>query len=300
MPITHDASAVTVIIPTRNRPDALCRALAAIAVAAPPGTDVLVVDSAGDTSGTREVAAAAGVRYVRAELPGAALARNLGLASTSASVAVFTDDDCCPRPGWLEPLAAPFADPAVGFVTGEVIGPGEGTAADIVGIGEQRWRWPGDPLRMGSGANMAFRRDTALSIGGFDTSLGPGAPIPSGEDHELFLRALHRGWEGRHAPTSIVDHDDGRTRWQTVRLCYGYGLGSGEICRRARRLDPALARTMLRTRLWSEGIRAVGRDLRRGWEVPALRGVAMTLGVVVGRVRGGRAPVDAGVQPLKR
>lgn len=292
---------MTVVVATRNRPDQLRQALAAIAASVARGTDVLVVDSAGDTAASGEVAADAGARYVRAEQPGLSVARNLGLESTGAVVVAFTDDDCRPRPGWLEPLVEPFSDPHVGFVTGQVVGAGEGTAADVTGLSARRWSWPDDPLHMGSGANMAVRRLAAVEVGGFDAALGAGARVPSGEDHDLFLRALHAGWEGRHAPASVVDHDDRRSRWQTLRLCYGYGVGSGVICHRARAMDPAVARRMLRTRLWDSGLRGVARDLRRGWEVPALRGAAMAAGVVVGRLRDARGPADSRrAQPRNR
>lgn len=296
---------MTVVVATRDRPEPLASALAAIARAAPGGTDVLVVDSAGQSTAAEHVAARAGARYVRAERPGLSVARNLALASTTAVVVAFTDDDCRPRPGWLEPLVAPFADPAVGFATGEVVGAGEGTAADVVGLGEACWRWPDDPLLMGSGANMALRREAALAVGGFDAALGAGAPVPSGEDHDLFLRALHAGWEGRHVPASVVDHHDHRGRWQTVRLCYRYGIGSGVLCHRAQALDRRVARRMVRTRLWERGLRAVARDLRRGWELPAARGLAMTAGVVVGLARRRVAWADSASvagpdQPRKR
>jgi glycosyltransferase involved in cell wall biosynthesis len=292
---------VTVLIATRNRPDQLRGALAAVAAAAPAGTDVLVVDSAGDTEATRAVVAAAGVRYVRADRPGLSVARNVGVGHTSAAIVAFTDDDCRPRDGWLEALTAPFEDPAVGFVTGRVIGAGSGTAADVVDIGDERWRWPDDPVGMGSGANMAIRRAVLEEVGGFDPGIGAGAPIPSAEDHELFLRALHAGWEGRHAPRSVVDHDDRRGRWAGVRLCYGYGVGSGVVCRRASDLDPTVGRRMLRERLWDRGVRTIARDLRRGWEIPALRGLAMVLGVLRGRVRRVGRPGAAEVgQPRNR
>ena len=300
MPDARPDPTVTVVVATRNRPDQLGAALDAIAGAVAPGTDVLVVDSAGDTPATRSVAEAAGVRYVRADRPGLSVARNLGVATTDADVVAFTDDDCRPRRGWLESLMAPFDDPAVGFVTGQVVGTGEGTAADVVDLGAPRWRWPDDPAHMGSGANMAIRCAVIEGVGGFDPRLGAGAPIPSAEDHELFLRALHAGWEGRHAPESVVDHLDARSRWETVRLCYGYGVGSGVLCRRARALDPAVSRRMLRTRLWRDGVRSVAADLRRGWEVPALRGAAMTLGVVAGRIRGDGRSAAPVVQPPKR
>jgi GT2 family glycosyltransferase len=304
VPDPRSAPAVTVVVATRNRPDQLRGALAAIAASVGSRTDVLVVDSAGDTEASRAVADEAGARYVRSDRPGLSVARNLGVASTDAEVVAFTDDDCRPRSGWLAPLVTPFEEARVGFVTGQVVGSGEGTAADVPDLGAPRWRWPDDPAHMGSGANMAVRRAAVLQVGGFDARLGAGAPIPSAEDHDLFLRALHAGWEGRHAAGSVVDHLDERTRWETVRLCYRYGVGAGVLCGRARALDPVVARRMLRARLWHDGVRSVVADLRRGWEVPALRGAAMTLGVVAGRVRAGRrtttGDVDAGPRPQPR
>lgn len=289
------------LVATRNRPRQLRLALAAILDAAPAGTDVLVVDSAGDTAAALDVATGAGVRYVRSDRPGLSVARNLGASRTGAPLIAFTDDDCRPRRGWLEAITAPFSDPAVGFVTGQVVGTGTGTAADVVGVGAERWRWPDDPVTMGSGANMAVRVAALEAVGGFDPTIGAGARIPSAEDHDLFLRALHAGWVGCHAPESIVDHDDQRGRWAGVRLCYGYGVGSGLVCARAAALDRAVGRRMLRTRLWDRGVRAIARDLRRGWEVPALRGVAMVLGVLRGRVRlAGRQSATEPAQPRNR
>ena len=270
------------VVATRNRPGALREALAAIGRSSPPHTETIVVDSAGDDASARTVAAEAGVRYVRVDEPGLARARNHGIAATGAEVVIFTDDDCRPEPGWTAPLLAAFDTPDVGFVTGEVVGPGEGTAADVTGIGPQAWRWPDDPVGMGSGANMAVRRSAVERIGGFDVGLGAGAEVPSAEDHELFLRLLHAGFEGRHAPGSVVAHLDDRGRWATIKLFYRYGLGSGTICARARDLDRAVAARMLRRRLGHDGVRRVMADLRRGWEIPALRGAAMTLGVAVG------------------
>lgn len=293
------AADVAVVVATRNRPDQARSALQALA-AETSGVDLVVVDSASDSDETRAVARAVGVRCVRADRPGLSIARNLGVAATDAAVIAFTDDDCRPRPGWIAALTAPFDDASVGFVTGEVIGLGEGTAADVAGLGPVRWRWPDDPVRMGSGANMAVRRVVVDEVGGFDPSIGAGARVPSAEDHDLFLKALRAGWEGAHAPGAVVDHDDRRSRWETVRLCYRYGVGSGVVCARATTFDPAVGRQMLRTRLWTDGVRGVAEDLRRGWEGPALRRAAMALGVLRGRLHGSGWPPSGAPQPRSR
>ena len=284
---------VAVTVASRDRPEALGDALAALVAHLPPGVPLLVVDSASADDRTMEVADAAGVRWIRTERPGLAVARNVAVEALDSEIVVFTDDDCRPRPGWVEGLVAPFEDPAVGFVTGPLVGVGAGTAADVVGLGEEQWRWPDDPLRMGSGANMALRRRGVLEAGGFDPRLGAGAPIPSGEEHDVFLRLLRLGWEGRHVPGAVVDHHDQRSRIETLRMCYRYGLGSGAVCALAGRTDPAVGRAMLRRRLWEHGLRGIVGDLRRRWEEPAARGAAFTAGVVPGWVRGRRLASEA-------
>lgn len=286
MASTSAVPTAAVVVATRNRPAQLRLTLRAVMEATPDATTIVVVDSASDSDETRSVADDAGVGYVRARRPGVSLARNLGMTSVEAEVVVFTDDDCRPRAGWVEAMVEPFREEVVAFVTGRVEGVGEGSAADVVEVRSTRWVWPDDPAGMGSGANMAVRREAALREGGFDHAFGGGGAIPAGEEQELFLRLLHGGWQGRHASASVVDHHDLRGRWATVRLFFSYGIGSGAICVRARQLDRRVARRMLSHRLWHAGVRSVAADLRRGWEIPALRRAAMTLGVLVGWTRG--------------
>ncbi len=289
------APSVGVTIASRDRPRALEGALRALRPVVPPGIDVLVVDSASVDDRTRRVAEDAGVRYVRSDVPGLSVARNVAIERMDSEVVAFTDDDCRPAPGWVEALAAPFADDRVGFATGPLHGAGGGTAADVVGLGARRWQWPDDPLAMGSGANMAVRRRPALDVGGFDPRLGAGAPVPSGEEHDMFLRLLRGGWSGVHVPSALVDHHDERSHLATLRMFYGYGLGSGVLCALAGDLDRAVARAMLRRRLWDHGARRVAADLRRGWEEPAARAAVYACGVAMGRWRGrGLAPRPLG------
>jgi glycosyltransferase involved in cell wall biosynthesis len=106
---------LSVVVPTRDRPDALGRCLAALEAQVAPDLDlatdveVLVVDD-----GSRDPAAVAAtvdartgpvpVRLVRGEGRGPAAARNLGAARAAGALLCFTDDDCRPEPGWLAAL----------------------------------------------------------------------------------------------------------------------------------------------------------------------------------------------------
>lgn len=281
---------VGVVIASRDRPDDLRHALTAVADA---GADVVLVADSASTLGadgrshTQQVAADAGARCVRLDRPGASVARNAGWQALATDVIAFTDDDCRPRPGWAAHLAAAFADPRVGFVTGGVVGPDGGTAADI-DHAAARWVWPADPAHTGSGANLAFRRAALVEVGGYDERLGPGAPGPYGEEHDLMVRILHAGWEGRHLPNVVVEHHDQRDFWATTKLFWIYGMGAGAVCARAAELDPRFGRRLLRRRLWDDGARLALANLLRRWEVPALRAAVTAVGSIVGwrRTRG--------------
>lgn len=281
----HARARVSVVVATRDRHESLAGTLRALHLAIGPDDEVIVVDSASSGPGTAVIAADHGVRYLRLDVPGVSRARNLGARSAVGDVVAFTDDDCRPRHGWADAFASAFSDGDVGFAAGPVQGLGGGTAADVPDLGDQRWSWPADPAHMGSGASMAVRRSALLVVGGFDERLGPGGPRSGPEEHELFLRLLHGGWTGVFCPGAVVDHDDRRSRWATLRLFYTYGIRAGALAVMARALDPVIARRMLRDRLWSDGVRRVAADVARRWEEPAARAVAMTAGVLVGVVR---------------
>ena len=63
---------------------------------------------------------------------GPAAARNAGLAEATTPLVAFLDSDVLPTPGWLEPLLAHLADPAVGLVAPRIV-------AGAAGAGEAGW-----------------------------------------------------------------------------------------------------------------------------------------------------------------
>jgi hypothetical protein len=81
---------------------------------------------------------------------------------------------------------------------------------------ERRWfrRRAGEPIgerlanavKMGTGANMAFRREVFDQLGGFDPALGTGARARGGEDLDMFLRVLRAGHTLVYEPAALVRH----------------------------------------------------------------------------------------------
>ena len=108
---SHEALDVTVVIPTYNRRDRLRRVLEALDRQHTTTNDGrrfefdVVVVSDGSTDGTVEMVSSMTTSYrlrvIEQENAGPAAARNLGVASTSAPLILFIDDDVVPEPGCI-------------------------------------------------------------------------------------------------------------------------------------------------------------------------------------------------------
>jgi hypothetical protein len=61
---------------------------------------------------------------------------------------------------------------------------------------------------IGNGNNMAFRRSLFDGWSGFDTRLGRGAPVASGEEHRALGELIERGWTVVYTPAAIVRHPE--------------------------------------------------------------------------------------------
>jgi glycosyltransferase involved in cell wall biosynthesis len=229
------------------------------------GDEVLVVDSASTSDDTHAVADSRGVRVVRAPRKGLSRARNLGVSETSTDVVVFTDDDCRPQPKWLDHLAGGFDAAEVGFALGQV-------RADVddphlpfdAARPRPRARFAGatDPIELGNGACMAFRRAAWDACGGADERLGAGTRLRSAEDHDLFVRLLHHGWTGVYEPDALVLHRDWRTHREVVRYNWGVGLGTGAMVGKLWRIaDARTVRPLLRRRLVTDGVVELSRNV---------------------------------------
>ena len=286
--------AVAVVVCTRDRPEMLDETLDVLAGVVRPSDEVVIVDSASTDPRVNEVIRRRGVRSVRADRPGLARARNVGIGATTAPIVAFTDDDCLPSPGWTEAIERAFDDPAIGWVTGRVEAVGDGRDAVTVRTDTGAIRYPRgtDPIPVGHGANMAYRRVALDAIRGFDEMLGAGAPLRSAEDHDAFWRVLEAGWEGRYEPAARVMHRQWRGRRERLRLEFGYGIGSGAFAVKAIKLRHPGGRRLLLDRVWRRGVRQVGVDLGHGYEFGAVAGCVKLAGVIRGAVWAALRPID--------
>ncbi|WP_437046616.1 glycosyltransferase [Streptomyces sp. enrichment culture] len=237
-----------VVVATRERAGQLARALDSLLAQDHPDFEIVVVDNAPVTDGTRELVErkyGERVRYVREPVPGLAVAHNRGLEAVRGEVVAFTDDDVVADPRWLTELTTPFAaDPRLGCATGLILPARLRTPAQVLleshggfakGFAPRTYD-PKDPPadeplfpftagRFGSGANMAFRTEALRCVGGFDPATGAGTRARGGDDLYGFVRVLAQGHRLHYTPRALVWHHH-RETWKDLETqAYGYGAG---------------------------------------------------------------------------
>jgi glycosyltransferase involved in cell wall biosynthesis len=281
------SAALSVVIPTRDRPERLAECLAALAASLRPGDEVVVVDSASVGGGTKEAADAAGAAYLRAPVPGASFARNLGWRAATHRLVAFVDDDVRVSPGWAEGMRTAMDAPSRAFVTGPIRLPA-GTAGLGTQLESDDARSIGRETRgaFGASCNLGVHRSVLEAVGGFDERFGPATWTRSAEDGDLFDRLVLGGFNGWYEPSAWVVHDDRRTPWEHVRLAYGYGKGAGARLARLTYTARGRARTEGADLVWRGGFVALGRTIAARHEWAALATLALLAGQLAGYVRG--------------
>jgi GT2 family glycosyltransferase len=199
---------ISVVVPTRDRPEALRRCLAALEAQSTPVETVVVEDTEGR---------------------GPAWARNEGVKRAHGEVVCFTDDDCEPTPGWAEALSTPIltgeAQATAGPTTvGEGATPADRAWEAIVGYLQQQATKPGTASPgFAATANLACTRALIEELP-FDESF----PAAAGEDRDWAERATQRGAAPLFVPQAVVIHRSGLTVRAFLRQQYRYGKGAAQ------------------------------------------------------------------------
>jgi glycosyltransferase involved in cell wall biosynthesis/GT2 family glycosyltransferase len=218
VPSTPPTISVVVCAYTRDRLEVLSEAVDSLrAQTLAPHEIVLVIDHAPEL--LEEVRALWSDLKIVAnrERKGLSGARNSGVAEATGDVVAFLDDDAIAAPDWLARLAAAYSDPKV-LGAGGAVRPRwvEGKPGWfppefdwVVGCTHSGMPQQLEPVRNLVGANMSFRRQPLLDVGGFSHDLGRVGTLPVGcEETDLSIR-VHQRWpeaEILYDPAAEVEH----------------------------------------------------------------------------------------------
>lgn len=192
----HDSPpSVSLVLPTRNRPETLRRSLEAIAtLPLPTCCEVVVVDNASDAPQTVEPTLANGtpVTFVQLRRNEGAAARNRGACVAAGDWMLMLDDDSHPLgAGFLD--VARDAPPDVAAIGAEIILPRG--AREAGGLPE-----------VIIGCGTLIRRDVFLELGGYDPAFQYYA-----EEYDLCARLIRAGVRITHDRRFRVLHEKSST-----------------------------------------------------------------------------------------
>lgn len=267
---------LSIVIVNYNAGAHLRACLAAIAVAAPPASEIVVVDNASN-DGSPDGLPRPGVRLVRNDRNlGYATACNLGIDATTGRFLLLLNPDTVPAPTSLaELLSFIESHPAVGAVGPKVVRPnGRLDLASrrsfpdplvaffrISGLSRLRPRDPRvarynltylDPdtpgeMDAGTGACLLLRRAALDQVGPLDERF-----FMYGEDLDLCLRLKRAGWQVWYWPKAVVLHVKGvSSRQHSFRMTVEFHRAMQRFYRKhyAAR-TPAPLRWAIETSIW--------------------------------------------------
>jgi GT2 family glycosyltransferase len=253
---------ISVIVPTKDRPESLestLRRLADQAGVGPSDYEVIVVDDGSVRPATPDgLDGGPEAKVLRLEGTGPSAARNHGASAARGELLVFVDDDIRVGPTflashWQAHLESPGAL-QMGFVRLP-----DSLVATPFGRFRQSLEHNGFPQVAGPvetpevliAANMAVERATFERLGGFDPDL------TTGEDQDLGLRHAERGGTVVYVPAAAGVHHD-------------RSLDVAAYCRRAARYMEDLVRFgRQHPGLWQSAERAAVNGPLRLWREPA-------------------------------
>ncbi|HJW56760.1 MAG TPA: glycosyltransferase [Burkholderiaceae bacterium] len=209
-----DAILISIVVPTRGRPDLLNRCLAALVLQEFNAAcfEIIVVDD-GPSHATREVAgnwaehagrSGPAITYIASAGPhGPAAARNRGWRAARGSIVAFTDDDTVARADWLKKGMAAFEDDSTQAAWGRIVMPLHHVPTDY------ELDAKGLETAVFVTANCFCRKATLEYLGGFDEQFR----FAWREDADLYFRLLRANAEIEHVPAAVIVHPIRPARW---------------------------------------------------------------------------------------
>ncbi len=271
---------VSLIVCTLGRTEPLRRLLESVRGSNVRPVEILVVDQnpAGYLDGVLAGFGDLPVARVTSER-GLSRARNVGLAVVRGEIVAFPDDDCWYPADLLGRVEGFFArEPGHSLLTGRTAD-ASGATSVSPHLSEDAVITRGNVFKAGNSNGIFVRRALAQAVGGFDETLGVGAPSPyqSGEETDFVLRCLRTGATGRFDPALTVHHDQGdpEAARQHGRV-RAYSAGFGRVLRKHgygwSTVAAPVARATARAAVCAARLDFEGASHRRAWIAGTLRG----------------------------
>jgi len=234
------AASISIVIPTRDRPDALDACLAALAEQSlsPERFEVVVVDDGGAAELGEVVDRhrdSLRLSLTRRAHAGPAAARNAGAQAARGEVLAFTDDDCLPAPDWLTAIATAVERSPESIVGGRTENAlvsnrsSEASQAVIAYMYADGLHRTGE-LPFVTSNNLALAHELFDTLGGFDASF----PEAAAEDRDLSARCTASGGSLVYEPAALVRHAHPLDPRSLLRQYVAYGRGARLLSRSRR------------------------------------------------------------------
>jgi len=274
---------VSLVVSTIGRPVQLQRLISSLfQLADPTVLELVLVDQTDDQASAnflREQSVPFSVKITSSDR-GLSLGRNTGLGLATAPLVAFPDDDC-----WYDEQTLAQA---IWFLNAH---------PDIAGVSgiqlteddrDSMLRWYPEPtwitrknfFRTAISSTLFLRTALVRDLGGFDLTLGAGSQegFMSGEESDLVLRLIAKGYRLRYEPRLIVRQDEPRDELPpnyTDKMS-GYGRGFGRLFA-DHELSPVLFSTLLGRKVAGAAVHRV-----RGKKELAAADQAFLAGAVAG------------------
>ncbi|MGB3405707.1 MAG: glycosyltransferase [Microcoleaceae cyanobacterium] len=222
----------SIVIPTYNRPERLKSCLQSMSDLNYPREqfEVIIVDDGSSTPLEHIVAPFhqnINITFITQPNQGPASARNTGATKAKGKFIVFTDDDCQPKPDWLNNLEAQFKRTPNSLVGGKTLNalPENlySTASQLlIDYLYEYYNTNREQASFFASNNFAMSKENFSQVGQFDTTF----PLAAGEDREFCDRWLHRGYQMSAVSEAQIYHAHHLTLRSFWRQHFNYGRGA--------------------------------------------------------------------------
>ena len=169
------------------------------------------------------------INHIRIKEKGLSLARNIGINNASGEIIAFPDDDCAYSKGILSFVNGFFTNnDNFGFVTFKLRDEEKNVDSNLKWYDRNIEITYGNIFRTVISSSIFVKIKNKTDVY-FDENLGVGRRFGSGEETDMALELLHRGYRGVFLTNFIIHHP---SKKESIDKIYSYGLGYGAVLKK--------------------------------------------------------------------